>query len=89
MIIKDEVVGTKKNKMTGREEPVVKYKLNVDFWKEIKEPINVVIDEAHTLYNARKAMSKVNIITTEWLALIRRVLGSRESGHGELTFINI
>ena len=32
MIIKDEVVGTKKNKMTGREEPVVKYKLNVDFW---------------------------------------------------------
>lgn len=32
-------------------------------------------------------MSKTNVIMTDWLALIRRVLGSSPSGHGELIFI--
>ncbi len=87
MIIKDEVVGSKKNKLTGKEEQVYKYSLNIDFWKSLDhKAINVVLDEAHTLINARKAMSKINTITTEWLSLIRKVLGGTE-GHGELVMI--
>ena len=85
MIIKKEVVGSKKSK--GEEVSIYEYKLNLDFWKSIKEPINVVLDEAHTILNSRRSMSKTNIILTDWLALVRRVLGGTEGGYGELVFI--
>ena len=87
MIIHKEIVDYKKNRKSGESEPVYKYSLNVDFWKNIKEPINVILDEAHTILNSRRAMSKTNIIVSDWIALIRRVLGSTDSGFGELTFI--
>ncbi len=89
MIVKNELVDTKK-KRSGEVEPVYKKVLNVEYWqKAVKEykAINVTIDEAHTIYNARRSMSSQNVILSEWLALIRRVLGSTEAGHGELTFI--
>jgi predicted Zn-ribbon and HTH transcriptional regulator len=82
MIIKKVVKGHKKN---GDE--IIEYKLNKEFWQEIKEPINVVIDEAHTIMNARRSMSKVNIIVSDWISMLRRVLGSSEAGYGELTII--
>lgn len=88
MIIQKEIIDYKKNRKTDEKEPVYKYTLNIDYWKKIKEPINVVLDEAHTILNSRRAMSKVNIIVSDWLSLIRRVLGSTESGFGELTFIS-
>lgn len=86
MIIKKDIKNIKTNKM-GKKENVYEYKLNLDYWKNIKEPINVTLDEAHSILNARRSMSKTNIIITDWLALIRRVLGQSESGMGELTFI--
>lgn len=86
MIIQNEVVGTK-NKKDGTIEEVTKKTLNKEFWMGIKEPINVVIDEAHSIINARRSMSKTNEIVGQWLALIRRVLGSSENGYGELVFI--
>ena len=86
MIVNKQQVDVKK-KRNGDVEPVYELKLNVDFWKEITDPINVVLDEAHSIINARRAMSKVNIIVNDWLALIRRVLGASESGYGELVLI--
>lgn len=86
MIVKKEHVRDKKTR-SGDTEPIYEYKLNMDYWRSIKEPINVVIDEAHSIINARRAMSKVNVIVTDWMALIRRILGSNESGHGELVLI--
>lgn len=86
MIAKKNVIGEKK-KRDGTIEQVTELKLNMDYWKNIKEPINVVLDEAHSIVNSRRAMSKLNIIVTDWLALIRRVLGQTESGYGELVFI--
>ena len=86
MIINDEIVDHKKTK-SGKIEEVHKYSLNMDYWKKIKDPINVVIDEAHSVINSRRSMSKINIIITDWLALIRRILGSNDSGHGELVLI--
>ncbi len=88
MIIKKELVDYKKNRKTGESEPIYKLSLNIDFWKKIKEPINVVLDEAHSILNARRAMSKTNIIVTNWISLIRRVLGQADAGFGELTFIS-
>lgn len=86
MIAKRNVVGEKK-KRSGEIEEITELKLNIEFWKGIKEPINVVLDEAHAIINSRRAMSKLNVIVTDWLALIRRVLGQTEGGYGELVFI--
>jgi len=68
--------------------PVTTKELNSKFWTSIKEPINVVIDEAHIIFNSRSAMSKENKIFGEWIALIRRVLGSRQGGSGDLILIS-
>ena len=75
----------------GCRKPVTTYSLNVDFWKKtIKKygAISVVIDEAHTVMNSRKFNSKINIIMTDFLALIRRVLGQSSDGYGELILIS-
>jgi len=49
---------------------VIKTVFNADFWKGIKDTypdgINVVIDEAHTFFNPRRSMSKLNIIMTDF-----------------------
>lgn len=83
MIIKKTQVSTKR---TG--EPVYHMEMNQEYWKSIKEPINVVLDEAHTIMNPRRSMSKVNVIVGDWLSLIRRVLGQAASGYGELVLIS-
>lgn len=89
MIIKKEQIGEKKNKSTGDLTPIYEYKLNKEFWIEQKdEPKNIIIDEAHSIINSRRSMSKINIIVTDWLALIRRFLGQTESGYGNLIFIS-
>ena len=77
IIVKEDVENSKKHKLS----------LNKQFWEDIHEPINVILDEAHSLMNARRSMSSVNIIITDWLAMIRRVLGSADSGYGNLILI--
>lgn len=70
---------------------LLKQSLNVEFWQEaIKKhkAINIIIDEAHTVFNARRSMSKNNIIMTDFLALIRRMIGSKSTKHGTLTLIS-
>ena len=86
MIIKKEVIKIKKDGT-----PVYNKKLNVDFWKDINEKegsINVILDEAHTLINSRRAMSGTNKVMSDFLALLRRVLGNSPSGYGTLTLIS-
>lgn len=86
MIIKKEVVGQKKNG-----DLIYDRKLNIEFWEDLKksgEALNVIIDEAHTLVNPRRAMSKQNIIMTDWIALLRRILGSNDAGYGQLIMIS-
>lgn len=82
MIVKKTPLKTKRSG-----EMVYDMKLNIDFWKNIKEPINIVLDEAHAVMNPRRSASKQNIIITDWIALIRRVLGQSESGEGQLVLI--
>jgi len=85
MIILKEKIGEKK---TG--EPKYEYKLNVEFWKNTVKKygqIDVIIDEAHQFFNPRRSMSKVNVIMTDFLALLRRVIGSADGSDGELVLI--
>lgn len=85
MIIKKEFIRDSKTK--NGIEPIYDLKLNINFWKSLNEPINIVLDEAHAIINSRRAMQKKNIIVTDWLALIRRVIGQNEAGNGELVLI--
>lgn len=84
MLIKKEVVKTKRDGTN-----VYQLKLNIDFWKKFvqkNKKVMVVIDEAHTFFNPRRSMSKLNVIMSDFLALLRRVLGSDGDG-GELVLI--
>ncbi len=85
MIIKQEELGEKRDGTKN-----YKYSLNDTYWKEAvkkHKKVSVILDEAHTILNSRRAMSQVNIIVTNWLSLVRRVLGSSDGSQGELTFI--
>lgn len=85
MIIKKELVQVKKN---GQQ--VFKKTFREEYWKELhkkEKAINVIIDEAHTLFNPRRSMSDTNKVTTDFLALLRRILGSSPAGYGQLTLI--
>lgn len=86
MIIKKDLIKTI-TKRDGSTEPVYKLSLNVDYWQKLKKPLDVVLDEAHTIMNPRRSMSKINIIITDWLALIRRAVGSQGSNQGHLYLI--
>jgi len=85
MIVKKEITVGK----MGKEHVTLSF--NKDYWVTVmqKHPsIHVILDEAHTLLNPRRAMSKVNIIMTDFLALLRRIVGQDASGHkGNLILI--
>jgi hypothetical protein len=85
MLITKELVSTKKNG-----EKVYKKKFNKKFWKETQEKytcINIVLDEVHQFLNPRRGMSADAIIMTDFLSMIRRMLGSTPAGSGTLTMI--
>jgi hypothetical protein len=53
MICKKELLGTTK---AGKEN--YRFTLNLEYWKKLKGSVNVVLDEAHEIINARRSMSK-------------------------------
>jgi hypothetical protein len=84
-IIKKELVKVQKN---GEE--IFKLSFNKEFWiKQIEKEqmLNVVIDEAHIFFNPRRSMSKLNIIMSDFLSLLRRVVGGVGGEKGELILI--
>jgi len=87
LILKKEIKDTKVNRKTGEATPVYEYSVNIDFWKQQTETLNVVLDEAHSILNSRRAMKQQNIIFNDWLALIRKILGNQSAEGGNLTFI--
>lgn len=84
MLIKEEVVSYKKNG-----EPIIKQSFNKEYWmkRHRKDPVHVVLDEAHTLFDSRRAMSKKNKIMSDFLALLRRFVGGVDGRQGSLTLI--
>jgi len=56
-------------------------RLNWEFWKTTTKKyggFNIVLDEIHNIMHSRRSMSKNNIILSQWVAQIRKVLGSSE-----------
>lgn len=86
MIFAEKIIKVKQNG-----EKVTKLILNSEFWKATRTKfpngINVVIDEAHTLMNSRRAMSNENVIMNDFMSLLRRILGDSGEGYGELVLI--
>lgn len=87
MIVKKEIVKTITRK-DGKTEPVYKMAVNKEFWQTVKKPCSVTLDECHTILNARNSMSGMSKKVTEWLALLRRVLCSKDGTTGHLTMIS-
>jgi hypothetical protein len=83
MIIKKEIARVDKN---GKK--YYNLSLNADFWKEQSKGkgVNLVLDEAHTILDSRRSMSKVNKIMNDFMALLRRILGG--DGSNSLTLIS-
>lgn len=89
-VISREMIMQKHTELSKANKEITVMKVNVDFWKQAvkkHKSINVVLDEAHTIFNARRGMTKFNVIMTDWLALLRRVLGGSDEGSGKLTLI--
>jgi len=60
------------------------YKVNFEFWNDlIKKGIkfDIYIDEAHNIINARRSMSKWNILFNKWFTQIRKILGDMKEHH--------
>jgi hypothetical protein len=91
ILIKPEMIFKKEEISKKRDgTPVYKYHVNKEFWQEAVKKygsINVVIDEAHSVLNSRRSMSKTTQAVVDWMALLRRVLGSSSSGYGRLFLI--
>ena len=71
MLIHKEVVRVKRDGT-----PEYKIVFHKAFWlqqKELHNGFNVVLDEAHTLIDARRFMSKQNKVMNDFLALIRKI----------------
>jgi len=58
--------------------------VNFEFWKKVKEKyggFDIYLDEFHNVMNSRRSMSKKNVIISDWLAQIRKVLGDSEKNN--------
>ena len=70
---------------------VNKYTVNKDFWQSAVKKygsLNIIIDEAHSILNARRSMASHVQPILDWMSLLRRVIGSTDSGYGRLFLIS-
>lgn len=89
-IILNKVVG-QKNKRDGTTEDVIETEVNFDFWEKAKKKhqfgFNIVIDEAHSIIDARTSMSKQNRIAKKWASSLRKII-SCDKGSGDVILIS-
>lgn len=54
--------------------------VNFDFWKnEINSGgFDIYLDEFHNVMNSRRSMSKQNVLMSNWLSQIRKIMGNSE-----------
>jgi hypothetical protein len=60
-----------------------KHKLNFDFWRSQtkKRNFDIYLDEFHNLMGSRRSMSKKNVLLSDWLSQIRKILGESEKNN--------
>lgn len=71
-------------KTTKQGEVIVRYQAHLDYWKTLKRErrLNLVIDEAHQIIGIRR--NKKAMAVLDWMALIRKIMGSKEYDFGNL-----
>lgn len=86
-IVTDRIKKYKKN-AKGEEIPVMEKAFNSEFWNSLADkPLNIVIDEMHTVMSSRNSMSIQNRIMGDFFALIRKLLAGRRAMHGQCILI--
>lgn len=80
----DMLIVTEYNEKKGIDVPK---SVNTMFWQDKNYPITIILDECHNVLNPRRSHSAINIVMTDVLSLLRRIIGSRNSGYGELVLI--
>lgn len=91
ILINNEMIFTKVPIKTKKDGTVMyDLKINYDFWKDAvrkHKKINILLDEAHHFLNARRSSSKINVKMTEFIAMLRRIIGGMHENYGVLTLI--
>jgi len=59
------------------------YSVNWDFWKEARKAgkFSIMLDEFHNVMNSRRAMQADNIVISDWLSQIRKILNDDPTNH--------
>lgn len=67
----------------GKDKEKPKMKLNFQYWQEQtkKGGFDIYLDEFHNLMSARRSMSKKNVLFSDWLSQIRKILGATETNN--------
>ncbi len=81
-VVEEYVAGEKKD---GTE--ILKKRLNVEFWKKVPKPVDVIFDEAHSIINSRFSASNQNKVWMQWVKLIRKMIGGSAGHYGEFLWI--
>lgn len=56
--------------------------VNWDFWKKQQhKPFSIYLDEVHNIISSRRSISKSNILMSEWVSQIRKILGDNKDCH--------
>ena len=71
----EHLISESKDIPEGCRKPVVERKVNWQFWND-NRGCDVFLDEIHNIMNSRTAMSKKNILLSEWMSQIRKIWGS-------------
>lgn len=90
IINKTPILNIKGNPVMKNGNPAMRYSVNREFWQAASKKyngLNVIIDEAHSVLNARKSMSSPTQAVLDWISLLRRVLGSTQAGYGRLYLV--
>jgi len=76
----EHIIKEEEEWIEGKIKPVIKTILNYEFWQKqkLKGGFDVFLDEFHNVMNSRRSMSKKNVLMSDWLSQIRKILGDSE-----------
>ena len=83
-IKKDNVITQEITGKTPRGKDVIEMKVNWEFWNKQKKKhgnYHIFLDECHNLFHSRQSMKKFNVLGTQWISQIRKLLGASETTH--------
>ena len=65
-------------------EKIKDYSVNWDFWAKTRKKYknySIFLDEVHNLIHSRRSMSRLNILMSQWVSQIRKILSDSPVNH--------